>query len=346
MPKKQKISLTFCTIFAILCLTFCIVSMTINLSEVWAKPALPNALYTETYEINGYEVYRYTGEDVSPVVDNYKGLASLFWYDPVEQAMWFTTDEEELYDEFCVYLNEHPLPTMIDTYWDRVTVYFDATFENYNYVVNDWHLVDILTQENLGKMTNEQLINKYDIEKNHRIVKKGKLPDTIYLSQLNPNVIYSYTTDPESLDYPVIVNDIAKDCVLYTKHVGYDLDYGLYACPAIILDSANSVWASPMYEEGDAYNIMYTLTDAKSLYNLARDEVVTINQLLTSDNPYLFYMYVYNETDTIQTLKITRDFTEDKMSFIQTIQPGQLIGCWSPAYRAEVISPSAVNKST
>ena len=323
MRKKQTISFMLYALIAIICLTICVVATTVNSSEVWAKPAIPTASYMETYELNGYDVVRYIGEDAAPVIDNYKGIANLFWYDPVEQAMWFTTDEKEFYDEFCIYLDEYPIPTSVDKYWDRVSLYVDVTFENYNGIVNDWHFVDILTQENLGKLTNEQLVNRYDIEKNHNVVKKGNLPDTIYLSQLNPNVIYDYKTNPEAMDYPVIVNDIAKDCVLYTKHVGYDLEYGIYACPAVMLDSANSVWASPMYEEGDAYRIMYTIADSKSLYNLAKSEVVDIETLRTSDNPYLYYMYVYNETDTTQTLKITRDFTEEKMSFNQTINPGQ-----------------------
>ena len=348
MPKKTKLHTALFGLFAILLISSCINIIVLSPAEVWAKPAVPPANVAEPYEIVSPAHTPYSeNNDCSPIIDNYKGPARLFWYDSVENAMWFMTDETELYNEFCVFLDENPVPSLLDVYYDRVTLHVDVTFENYESLLNDWYLVDIMTEENIGKLTNNELEARYNIEKNHKIVNKGKLPDTIYLSSLSPNIIYSYTPQEEVLDYPVIINDIAQDCILYTKHDGYDPEYGIYACPSIMIDSTNSVWSCAMYEEGDSYRVMYTKADTKSLYNLAKKETVSIDTLKTNQNPYLYYMYIYNETDTVQTLNITQDIYEENPStFTRNIRPGQLIGCWSPAYRVEVVSPSLKDKST
>ena len=224
MRNSSKISVLIKVISTILIVSLMVALVTIGFAQTWAKVTSPSSTLSST-DINNpmrqlpHPVLSLTPE---PAIVQYEGIVTLKWYDTTENAMWFSIEDKEIYEEVCMFVDEHNLPKAMYTYCDCIDMYVRVTMGEET-IVKDWHLVDRLTQENIGKPTNEELVKRYELDLKYPIVKTGTHPDVVYLSQLKANTIYSYTPDiEENQDYPVIVNDTGKPCVLYTKHHGLD----------------------------------------------------------------------------------------------------------------------------
>ena len=343
MKNRPKSHVLFKAIIYLLCLSTLLAIMTVGLAKAWAQIEVnpnfivdsPTQLAPITVKDDCTILYRSLPTPYAPMY--YEGRAILRWYDTVENAMWFTIETDDLYEEICLFLTDHHIPESFYMYVDRVDMYINATFAD-EITVNNWYLVEKATGLNLGKPNNKQLADRYELDWKYPLKKMGKQPDTIYLSKLKPNTIYSYTPNVEDFqDYPNIINDIDTPCVLYTKHHGLDPTYGVYACPEkMIAELSVSSFACAFYESGDEYRIMYTPTDSTTLHNIAQDNTINMTDLIESNDNNVFYMYIYNNTDREYQLTITADWEEYPVPEIVTMKPGDFIGCWSPAYTVTV----------
>ena len=339
MQDKTKSRILIKAIVAIIILSALIAIMTVGIAEVWAKvESVPDVLIKPPIE-KQKTVHTHTDllAGTADDVPHYTGKVTLRWHDTVENAMWFTINQENLYEEICMFIAEYSLPDNFELYMDRVDMFIDVQFSR-KPIVKDWYLIDRITGENLGKLTSEQLTTRYELDGQYPLVHKGTLPDNIALSRLKPNVIYSYAPSEESQDYPVIINDTQTPCVLYTKHQGQDITYGAYACPTTMISNARSEFACAYYEEGDEYRIMYTPSNNESLCALAQENTICVSELIETEDPYIFFMYIYNDTDSPKELSITKDWEEDAAPIVVTMNLGDLIGCWGPSHTVTVKS--------
>ena len=330
-------------VITIICLSVIVAFATVGITHAWAKietvpdivvesPTLPHKVIEDPC------VYMHTrGEHGALPIVNYTGKVQFRWYDSAENAFWFSADTIDLYEEICLFVDEHKVPEAFYLYMDRIDMYVDITCAERT-TINDWYMVDKATNIHLGKPTNKQLENRYELDWQYPVVKKGLQPETVYLSQLKPNVIYSYIPDLEGmLGYPNIINDTGKACLLYTKHQGLDATYGVYACPTTMVnEDFGSSFACSFYEEGDEYRIMYTIADNEALYRVAEIDTITLTDLIEWGDVASFYMYIYNNTDKEYVISCTPNWEEYPSPVIVNLKPGEIMGCWGPSHTVTV----------
>lgn len=361
-PKTRRL---IGAIFALLLLSIVLSVATVGFASVWAKfeappmrmddafasPALaPEAPVpapakpTPTIPTSSVPVpirdecaALYYGLPITRPTIHYNGRAIMRCHDSRENVIWFSIENEEIYQEICMDMEDEKIPESYLLYTDRVDMYLNVTSGD-EVVLNDWYLVEKTSGIKLGKPSDKQLRARYEIENKHYMVQKGLLPETIYLSELKPNVIYSYTPELDKIQgYPNIINDLGESCILYTKHHGFDLTYGAYACPdKMLANTSGATFGCAFYEEGHEYRLMYTKADSEALHNLAIDDSINITDLIEWCNTGYFYMYVYNNTDKEYQLTATPEWEENPVSDVAVLKPGDFVGCWSPAHIVEV----------
>lgn len=299
------------------------------------QPIVTEVVATEAPEVNSsIELHANEKDDI---LFTYKGFVSGAYYNDEDNLLIIGCDDTDYPMEMVVSLDDYDIPASFADYADNMKLYVDLECID-DCIIHDWYIIDRFTDENLGKPTNQDIIDRYDIELNHEIINVDILPEIVYLSQLKENTIYSYTT-AEGQDYPQIINDSDEECILYTKHNNYEDGYGMYACPSVMYEPEPSIFTCSVFLDGEKYNIMYTKSDYENLYKLAETETVNVSELANTDSHTIWFKYIYNDTDEEQTLSMQYDY-EGKD--IQTVKMAahSLIGCWGPAFSVTLLTNS------
>ena len=226
--------------------------------------------------------------------------------------------EDESEDEYSVEYKEisfsakdFNLPDNLMDYNSDIKV--RLTYSPDDYKVYNCIVIDAMTGEEITDLSEENLEKLYNIEYGKKIIEK-EWTEEIKLSELKENEIYKYSV-PEEYILPNIINDIGKNCLVYTKTSDEEDSYfnkydrNVYAGHSIESQSASFSW-----REGDVLYIMYKkITNEEILKLIKEDKMIVLDKYNNGDElDYSLDEYIYNNNNfPVQIVTTDNAFGEE-----------------------------------
>ena len=271
-------------------------------------------------------------ETVEPTEPELRHGSLYYWYSERDDA-WYTYVDAGT--KCKINAEEVGLPENYSDFYATAQLVADYYVSGRTIEIVDWSIVNINTGVNYGKLTSEEIYLMYCFEHNRKIVEADGYPDTIYLSELNESVIYCYKpAEEEIVNYPTIINDLEEEVILYTKHVGCDLLYGAYACPAQCLPEGKSDFISIMFGPEEDYRIMWEHASHDEIMKLVDGELPVSKLqeygIMSCEMEYYEpFQYIHNDTDEVVSISVTKNYVDEgePEQLVVTLQPEELVCC-------------------
>ena len=222
---------------------------------------------------------------------------------------------------------EYNLPDNLLDYSDNILL--RLTYSEQDFKVYDCKIINKMTGEIITDTTEENIKKLFDIEYGKSIVEK-EWADSIKLSELEANTIYSYTAK-ETVQFPGVENDTGKNCLVYIKGKNDD-KYKKEIYMGKTLEESNLWFSYNEYNSGDTYRIMYKeVTTEELLNNINTEDIVYLSKFQNGAKlTYKFEDYIYNDTDKDITLSVANEFFGEVQEEKIVIKSGEIYGFeWS-----------------
>ena len=202
-----------------------------------------------------------------------------------------TTSEEE----FIIKPDDYGLPSNLFDY--TTDFLFRIKFDQITGKIYTVEVFNRLTQKIIDKPNERKIELAFNVEYNKKIIKKDWKQE-IKLSELTENQVYSFITEVDVNEPPVIINDIGANVRVSTKGTiddAYSKDF--YFAEEL---KSNSVQiAIKNFKAGEAFNVSYKKVDTPIILALLdKSDIVYISEELTKEKfEHKFRDYIYNDTN-------------------------------------------------
>lgn len=216
--------------------------------------------------------------------------------------------KEDNNKEIFVRSAEFGLPKFLYNFSDD-NMLLKITYSKPSYKVYACTVINAKTNEEITDLSEHNIRTMFDIEYG-KTIEDNPWTNKIAFSDIKPDIVYRYTA-VKTTQVPEIINNIGKNCIVYTKKIYHDDNGRFYRKYDKEINMFDKIEATKIsftyneYEAGDALYIMYKVaTPEDLLLEIKESEIVRLSKYKSgqelsydSDNEY-----IYNDTANEITL--------------------------------------------
>lgn len=230
--------------------------------------------------------------------------------------------------------SDYGLPSNLYEYKDDILLRITYS-EGDEYKVYDCKVISKRTNDIIEDLSEENLNKLFNIEYKKEIIEKEWTSD-VYLSELEENVIYQYTTTRENMNTIIsFVNNTGKNCFIYIKTPSFTKNtYTRYTnvIKNIPYRETKSVNILSDSISGYTVNIMYRIIDDKELINSIDKEYINYLSKYKAGEQIELKLtasmyknnFIYNDTEKDITLNIKYSENTSEQSKVTVIEKGEI----------------------